>query len=360
MNILDRYVLRQFVVTFLFAIMALSSIFIVIDLFERLDKFIDNKTPIETVLRFYLVFVPYVLELVNPVALMLAGLFSVGRLSNNNEITAMRSGGQGPIRFLMPILVFALVMSVGQIYFNGWVVPRAATERLSIERKFLASDNTPSSLNDLFFRESPTMNVSLRRYDAQSKVGTTVAVEEFGSAAAPRQQWRIDADSMAWDSTAAHWVMPVATRRTFYPDSVVIETLAQFKAPFTIRHDQIAKLQLNTEEMTFPEMKDYIETLKRGGKDTRRQEIDLSGQWAFPFVNLIVVLISIPFASVRRRGGMAVNIAAAMVIAITYIAFTKISQAAGAAVDLPVEVIGWSANAIFFVIGLVMLTRTRA
>jgi lipopolysaccharide export system permease protein len=246
------------------------------------------------------------------------------------------------------------------LYFNGWVVPRAATERLAIERKFLASDNSPSSLSDLFFRESPTMNVSLRRYDAKDKVGTSVAVEEFGTASAPRQQWRIDADSMAWDSAAAQWVMPVATKRTFYPDSVAIETLTQFKAPFTIRHDQIAKLQLNPEEMTFPEMKDYIETLKRGGKDTRRQEIDLSGQWAFPFVNLIVVLISIPFASVRRRGGMAVNIAAAMVIAITYIAFTKISQAAGAAVDLPVEVIGWSANAIFLMIGLVMLTRTRA
>lgn len=359
MNILDRYVLRQFVVTFVFAIVALSSIFIIIDLFERLDKFIDNKTPIETVLRFYLVFVPNVLELVNPVALMLAGLFSVGRLSNTNEITAMRSGGQGPNRFLMPILAFALVMSVAQLYFNGWVVPRAATERLSIERKFLASENNPSTLQDLFFRESPTMNISLRQYDAQNKVGTAVAVEEFGSAAMPRQQWRIDADTMEWDSSAALWVMPLATKRTFYPDSVAIEILTQYKAPFTIRHDQIAKLQLNPEEMTFPEMKDYIETLKRGGKDTRRQEIDLSGQWAFPFVNLIVVLISIPFASVRRRGGMAVNIAAAMVIAITYIAFTKISQAAGAAVDLPVEVIGWSANAIFFMIGLVMLTRTR-
>ncbi|MBK7034112.1 MAG: LptF/LptG family permease [Ignavibacteria bacterium] len=336
MNILDRYVLRQFVVTFVFALVALSSIFIIIDLFERLDKFIDNKTPIEMIVRFYLAFLPYILELVNPVCAL------------------------GPIRFLLPILAFAFVMSIAQMYFNGWIAPRAATERFAIERKFLASENGPSSLQDLFFRESPSMNVSLRRYDAQNKVGTGVAVEEFGSAEMPRQQWRIDADSMEWDSTSALWVMPLATKRTFYPDSVAIEILRQFKAPFTIRHDQIAKLQLNPEEMTFPEMKDYIETLKRGGKDTRRQEIDLSGQWAFPFVNLIVVLISIPFASVRRRGGMAVNIAAAMVIAITYIAFTKISQAAGAAVDLPVEVIGWSANAIFLVIGLAVLARTRA
>ncbi len=360
MNILDRYVLRQFVLTFVFAIVALCSIFIVIDLFERLDKFIDNKTPIETVLVFYVAFLPYSLELVNPVALMLAGLFSVGRLSNNNEITAMRSGGQGPIRFLLPILVFAFFMSIAQVYFNGWVAPRAATERLTIERMALASNNSPTSLQDLYFRESPTMNVSLRRYDAEHRVGTSVSFEEFGSARSPRQQWRIDADSMAWDSTSASWTLPKATRRTFYPDSVAIETITQYRAPFAIRPDQIAKLQLNPEEMTFPEMDDYIGTLEKGGKDTRRQEIDLSGQWAFPFVNLIVVLISVPFASVRRRGGMAVNIAAAMVIAITYIAFTKISQAAGVAMDLPVEVVGWGANGIFLMIGLVLLARTRA
>lgn len=360
MSILDRYVLRQFVVTLVFAIVALCTIFIIIDLFERLDKFLDHKTPIIEILTFYLAFLPYVLEILTPVALMLAGLFSVGRLSTNNEITAMRSSGQSPLRMLLPILVFALLTSVGQVYFNGWISPRAATKRFEIEREYLAGVGGRSSLNDLYFRESPTMNVALRRYDPNSKVATSVTIEEFGSATSPRQQWRIDADSMRWDSTAGSWEIVSGVKRTFFADSVAIEEVHDFPVSFSVRQDQIAKLQLNPEEMTFPELEDYIATLKKGGKDTRQQEIDLAGQWAFPFVNFIVVLISVPFASVRRRGGMAVNIAAAMVIAITYISFTKISQAIGVSIDVPVEAVGWSANAIFLILGLTIMARMRS
>ncbi|MCX6140091.1 MAG: LptF/LptG family permease [Candidatus Kapabacteria bacterium] len=351
--------LRQFVVTLVFALVALCTIFIIIDLFERLDKFLDHKTPIEEILTFYVAFLPYVLEILTPVALMLAGLFSIGRLSSNNEITAMRSSGQSPLRMLLPILVFSLFMSVGQVYFNGWVSPRAATKRFEIEREYLEGAGGRSSLNDLYFRESPTMNVTLRRYDPNSNVATSVTIEEFGSATSPRQQWRIDADSMRWDSTSASWVIVAGTKRSFFKDSISIEEVRELPVSFSVRQDQIAKLQLNPEEMTFPELDDYIGTLKKGGKDTRQQEIDLSGQWAFPFVNFIVVLISVPFASVRRRGGMAVNIAAAMVLAITYIAFTKISQAAGVSIDVPVDVIGWSANVIFLFVGLSLMARMR-
>ncbi|MBC8125293.1 MAG: LptF/LptG family permease, partial [Candidatus Kapabacteria bacterium] len=294
------------------------------------------------------------------VSLMLAGLFSVGRLSSNNEITAMRASGQSSIRFLTPILVFAFVVSLGQVYFNGWIAPAAAIVRLDIEREYLTGTGGRSSLNDLHFRESPSMNVTLQRYDARRMLAIGVAIEEFGTEAAPRLQWRIDADTMKWDTVGTSWIIMSGTKRTFYKDSIIVEEVANQRAPFTIRHDQISKLQLNEEEMTFIEMEDYIATMKRGGKDTRRQEIDLSGQWAFPFVNIIVVLISVPFASVRRKGGLAVNIAAAMVIAITYIAFTKVSQAIGVSMDLPVDVVGWGANAMFFLVGLVIVARTRS
>jgi lipopolysaccharide export LptBFGC system permease protein LptF len=70
-------------------------------------------------------------------------------------------------------------------------------------------------------------------------------------------------------------------------------------------------------------------------------------------------MIAIPFAAVRRRGGMAVNIAAAMILAIAYIASTKISQAVGAVIDVPVDVVGWGANIIFALVGIVAMFRMR-
>lgn len=359
MSILDRYVLKQFVSSTLFALFALCAIFIVIDLLEHLGKFLDHKIPMQTLGMYYVSMLPYLCEVLDPVALMLGGLFAVGRLSSSSEVTAMRSSGQHPVRFLMPFLAVAFVMSGAQMYFNGWVAPRAATVRLDIEREFLGSTEGRSTLNDLYFRESPSRNITMRRYDAEARIAFGVSIEEYGTPIQPRLQWRVDADTMRWDDAHAQWIIPHGLRRTRLPERVVVEVVDNLPVEFSVRHDQIVRLQLNTDEMTFPELAENIATLRKGGKDTRRQEIDLSGQWAFPFVNFVVVLISIPFAAVRRRGGMAVNIAAAMILAITYIAFTKISQAVGAVIDVPVDVVGWGANIIFALVGVVVMIRMR-
>lgn len=359
MTILDRYVLKQFVSSVAFALMALCAIFIVIDLLEHLGTFLDHKMPLQTLGVYYLAMLPYLCEVLDPVALMLGGLFAVGRLSSSSEITAMRSSGQHPLRFLMPFLVVALLASGAQLFFNGWVAPRAAIMRLDIEREYLGSTEGRSSLNDLHFRESPSRNISMRRYDAEARIAFGVSIEEFGSAVQPRLQWRIDADTMRWDDARKQWMLPTGLRRTRLTDHVDVETIRNQPVEFSVRHDQIVRLQLNTDEMTFTELEQNIGTLRKGGKDTRRQEIDLSGQWAFPFVNLVVIMISIPFAAARRRGGMAVNIAAAMILAITYIAFTKVSQAVGAVIDVPVDVVGWGANVIFALVGVIVVFRTR-
>ncbi|RPI67941.1 MAG: LptF/LptG family permease [Ignavibacteriae bacterium] len=111
--------------------------------------------------------------------------------------------------------------------------------------------------------------------------------------------------------------------------------------------------------MSFTEIPGYIETLKAGGKDTQRQEIEYYAGWAFPFSNLIVVLIAVPFASVRRKGGIAVNIAAAMTLAFAYIAFTEINQAVGTSMRLSPILVGWSANVAFSLLALANLLLQR-
>ena len=357
--LLDRYVLRQFILTLIFAVAALSLIFILVDLLESLDDFIDQKASASIITTYYVTYLPNIFKLLVPVGMLLASLFSVGRLSGANEITAMRSGGQSLFRFMVPLLLLGAALSVGQIYFNGWVVPAANAKKFVIERTYFARSNSGGSLSQLYFRDSPVRNVSIAAYDAAARQARTVSIENYSSEAHPRLVSRIDAPLMQWDSVRSVWNMPTAVRREFRGDSLIMTELRNDVVPFSIRHDQIVRLQRNVEELTFPELRDYIETMKKGGKDTRRQEIEYYGQWAFPVANAIVVLIAVPFASVRRRGGVAVHIAAAMGISFAYIAFTKIVQSVGVSTDYDAVLVAWSANALFLLIGIVILVRTR-
>lgn len=358
-RLLTRYTLRQFVTTVGFSLLALTVLFVLVDLFNQLDKFLDHKAPAGVIVRYYFWYIPQIIELIAPIAIMLGALFSIGRLSNLNEITAMRAGGLGNTRFLMPIVMFGAAVSLLQVYFNGWVVPQANRSKIEIERRYLGSDVGRNVVNDLFFRESPTMNIAIGRYDIDLRQGNDVTIEQFTSVGSPRITTRWDVAAIEWDSARSSWIGKGIVRRRFTGDTVELTAIALMPVPFTTQHHEIMRLQQSIDEMTFTELAAHVETLRKGGRQTRVTEIDLAGQWAFPFVDMIVILLTVPFATVRRRGGVAVNISAAMVVSISYIAFSKIGQAIGATTSLPIWLVGWSSNVIFGLLGILVVFRFR-
>lgn len=357
--LIDRYIVRGFVLTFVFSCVALCSIFVIVDMIESLDDFLDHKAPFFVVVEFYGVFLPAMLKLLIPIGLLLAALFSVGRHASANEITAMRSGGQSLVRFMLPLLLLGLVSSVLQIRFNGWVVPAANARKFAIERTYLGRSPDGPSLMNLAFRETPLQNVIIMEYDTARRVARRVAIEEFSSEEHPRLIRRVDAGEMRLDSTTNSWIIARGTERRFATDTIHVRTLTDYVVPFSVQHAQIVRLQRNPDEFTFEDRADYIATLRKGGKDTRRHEIALAAEWAFPWANVIVVLLAVPFASVRRRAGVAVNIVMAMGLCFVYIASTKIGQAIGVETSLPVDVVAWAPNVLFLVAGIVITLRTR-
>jgi lipopolysaccharide export system permease protein len=357
--LIDRYIVRGFVLTFVFSCVALCLIFVIVDMIESLDDFLDHKAPFMVVVEFYMVFLPAMLKLLIPIGLLLAALFSVGRLASANEITAMRSGGQSLARFMLPLLLVGVLCSVLQIRFNGWVVPAANGRKFAIERTYLGRSPDGPSLMNLAFRETPLRNVIIAEYDTAQRIARRVAIEEYSSSTSPRLLRRIDATEMQLDSSTQKWIVLSGIQRQFNDGDIVVESVANLPVDFTVQHAQIVRLQRNPDEFTFDDRADYIATLRKGGKDTRRQEVALAAEWAFPWANAIVVLLAVPFASVRRRAGVAVNIVMAMTLCFVYIASAKIGQAIGAETTLPVEIVAWAPNILFLIAGIVITIRTR-
>ena len=146
MTLLDRYIIRQFLATFLFSILALCIIFLIVNIMETLDKFIDQHISIELITTYYLSFLPEIIKLLTPIAMLMAALFSIGKLSNLNEITAMKSGGMSLYRLMFPLFIVSLCITGAHLYFNGWIVPASNAKKLSIERNELKKQTISSTL----------------------------------------------------------------------------------------------------------------------------------------------------------------------------------------------------------------------
>ncbi len=355
---LSKYISKQFLLTFLFSEIAICLIFLIVNLMENLDAFLDNKVEYQIVVRYYLSFLPEIIRLITPISILLGILFSLGRLSTNNEIVAMKSSGYSLYQLMLPFFVICFILSIAQLYFNGWIVPKSMEKKFLIEKKYLNKITEASAIYNFYFRDTPMRNVSIQYYDPEEFQGNYIFIEDFANSSAPILERRIEAKRFIWDNRSQVWRLYNGIVRTFENHQFNQEKFDSMTVKLVIDHDNLLKLKRRIEEMNFDELKEYLVLLEKGGRDVRKQMIKYYGGYAFPFANLIVVFFAVPFASLKLKSGIALQIAGAMVFSFLYLFFTEIGQIIVYTTPLHPAFGGWLANIIYLIFGIIVIIKT--
>jgi lipopolysaccharide export system permease protein len=360
MKLIDRFIMKQFLITALFSLAAVLVVFIIIDVMEHLDNFIDKKATATIILQYYLFFTPEIIKLIIPVAMLLASLFVTARLSTQNEITAMKSSGISLYRLMVPFVVVAFVVSVGSVYFNGWFVPFANKKKFTIDRVYLQKDLISASGANIYIQDSPTRILSLGYYDESRRTATRVSIQDFLGADPTIMVARVDANSMTWDTTARSWILHDGTRRRFENGK---EQLTRFETQsagrLNFNADDLRKKQEKPDEMDYYSLQEFIENQQRAGQDVSRWLVDFYSKVSFPFASVVTVLFGVPFSSIRRRGGVGVHLGISLLICFVYLIFMKVSQVFGYNGDIPPLLTAWLANLIFLAGAVFVILRVR-
>ncbi len=365
-TILDRYILRQFVTSFVFGLLAFLLIFLVIDMMEKLDDFMDAGVQFPVILQYYVSFTPEIIKLMTPVAVLLAALFVTGRLAGQNELAAMKSSGVSLWRLLLPFLFVAFVISGLSVYLNGWIVPDANQEKFDIERNTLRGGGDVTMRYNILFQEGPHRIVSVNYFDVRGKTASRVSIQDFDPLDRTKLIRRFDAQQMQWqseatpDAPANSWVLLHGNRREFLDSS---QTMISFQrlpiGTLLLTPSDIEKKQRTPDEMIYPDLKEFIENQQRAGQDVSRWLVEYHAKIAFPFASVIMILFGVPFASNRPRTGAALGIGICVAITFIYMIFLKVSQVFGYNGDLNPILTAWMANIVFFVAAVGNLVRVK-
>lgn len=368
MKLLDRYIVRQFIVSFLFGLVAFLLIFVLVDAMEHIDDFIDAHAPVKVVVEYYIAFMPEIIKLMTPVAVLLGSLFVIGRLSTNSELTAMKSSGVSLYRILAPFLVVALIISFASIYLNGWVVPKANGKKYLIERTVLNRGNDISTRMNIFFQEGPRRVVSVNYFDPQSNVASHVSIQDFADSDMTVLARRYDAPKMKWIDTAATqagslipgWMLLNGATREFNGSTQQISFFNSLPVgKLSLTPTDIEKKQRKPDEMNYSDLKEFIQNQEQAGQDVSRWLVDFHSKISFPFASVIMVLFGVPFASARPRGGIALGFGICTAVTFIYLAFMKVSQVIGYNGDVNPLLTAWLANLIFLAAGIVNMIRVQ-
>lgn len=356
---IDIYIVKQFLQTILFGLLTFTVIFVVIDMMEKLDDFIDESTSINIVVQYYVVFIPEIIRLMLPVSVLLGGLFTVGKLSNQNELTAIKSSGVSFYRFTAPFMVTALLISLVSVYFGGYVVPEANKQRIFIEQNYLKKGIIHSGSN-IYFQDSNTRIVTISYFNIKTNKANRVSIQEFDPGNLTKMTSRIDAKSMSYDTTNVSWVLKDGAQRFFYSNKDSVNLFSKLNVDYlNFTPEEVIEKQKKPDEMTLNELREYAKEQLSTGNDPTRINIEYHSRLAFAFASFIVVLFGLTISANKRKGGTAIQFGISVLLTFVYLVFMKISQAFGKNGVLNPIITAWSANILFFIAGIVNLIKIK-
>ncbi len=362
MTILSRYIFKEVSKIFVMCFAGLMTIYLVIDFFEKVRRFLKHDAEAYDILMFFVYISPGIAFQMAPVALLMATVLGMGLLTKNNEITAMRAAGISLVRMAFPFLTLALLVTVGLFLISAILAPMGNLraeyiKTVRVERK------SPSTMFQSERSWLQIGNQTLMNYQTVESNGSVLTgISLYHLAEDFTLRKFIQAKEVRYEPP--DWTLYNGLQRTLFSDGTVkaVTFDQQVIDIHQIPEDFQAWLSLKSKEMTLIDLKAYATRLQRDGYNFARYLTDYYGRVAFPCVALVMVLVGLALSlknTGSRGGGMAVGIGQALMIAFLYWTIHSVALALGRSGALVPVLAGWFANIVFLSFGMYLFLKIR-
>lgn len=361
MKLIDRYILRTFLVPLGYCLAAFSLIFIIFDLTDNLPEFLKAQTPLVKVLQFYLILLPSVLIYIVPVSLMLAVLYSLTQLTRHNEITAMRASGINLYRIVFPFFAAGLLSSAAVSAVHETLGARSAFwSHQFINLQYHEGDESVYEARNLGHRNTDEYRTWLvGRF--HTKTFDLDNVEVIQQRTNHVDFARITARHAEW-LDGRWWFYDVRIQRYNErgdPVGLPVYVRRREMAEFNETPDDFMNEIKDPEFLATYEILHYIKTHPLSDKRTAQLMVDFHHRLAMPWACLIVTMIGIPFGTHTARRGAFLGVALTIGLFFGYYAIMMVFESMGKNMTLPPAAAAWGANGLFLVIALALIHRMR-
>jgi lipopolysaccharide export system permease protein len=356
-RLFDRYVAGIFLKRMFFSLTAAIVIFVVVDLVQRLDRFIDKDVGVMLIVSHYGYMVPYIIYLVLPVAVLLSTLFTLGGLSQSHELTAMKASGIGVHRILYHLLFFGILLSGWNFVFGETIVPYTTKQSKDIYRTHVKgiSPDKASHSGNIYLRNNLGELVHVKHYDAKKETVFNLDWQQYEGETMRR---RLLAQKAVWRDSA--WAISAAEQWFFQPDTTIFVRI--FNESFRdlgFYPSDLVKVQTDPEEMGYWQLDRFVGRLEEMGGDPVRWSVELAFKTAMPWTCAIVVLLGVPIAAHYRRSGVTLSFGIGLFISFVFFGFQQIGKVAGYNGVLTPHLAAWVGNVVFILLGLFLYWKVE-
>lgn len=359
MKLIDKYILKKVLYTFVFVVLIIVAIVSVIDMAEKADKFAANNLDRNVILGYYLDFMPWIIGLVSPIMVFIAVVFVTSQLASRTEIIAILSSGTSFRRMLVPYFLAALIIAVFNFILNGWVTPKSNRSRMAFEIQYLNKTYHFDQRN-VHMQIEPNVYFYLQNYNVNTNTGYQFTLERFED---NKLTEKLTADNISWDSTKMKWTLRFWKRKKidsifslgYRPPVQANQVGSQMDTTLAITPKDFENEARKYDGMTIPELTEHIRKLKfRGATGVETFEVERQIRFSSPFTIFVLVFMGVIVSSRKSRGGTGFQIAVGFLLSFVFILFFTMSRTFAEAGSLPPWLAAWIPNITFGILSLAM------
>tara|TARA_R110000787_G_scaffold283347_1_gene396013 strand:+ start:4192 stop:5277 length:1086 start_codon:yes stop_codon:yes gene_type:complete len=357
---LDWYILKRYLVTFLFTLLILIPIAVVIDISQRVDKFLAHADlGIGQIIdEYYKNFIIYYTNTFMPLALFIAVILFTSKLSNNTEIIAMTNARISFTRFLYPYMIGATLVTMVALAMNHFVVPNSSKERKKFEKEFFKRKKWKDDVIDNFSLQlNDSTYMYIRSYNFKSSQGSYFAIENFRGIELVQ---KLTSDNIRWNKKDSTFKLSRYKLRKIYKEQDSIFSGINLDTTFAFTPKDFMYKSALAQEMPSDELSEFIEiSKKRGVKNLNAYLVEFHKRTSLPIASYILTIIAVALAFKKKRGGIGVNLGIGVSIMFIYVFFLKVAEVLGAVAGANSLLYVWVPNIVFGLLALYLYLNAR-
>ncbi len=350
MNILDWYILKKFLKTFLFFLLGATVIVVIIDLSERTDDFAKTHLPAKTIItQYYFGFIPHIDAMLFPLFIFLSVIFFTSIMANRSEIIAILSSGTSFARFLRPYLIGGLVFTVFLWWIGRDVLPTANRKWATFNARYIdfnygGYQNT-STINNKYFKLDSFSYAGIKYYDTVNRSGSSFFVQTFDGT---NLVYNLRAASFSWDTAKRKWELYNVVERKINGLHQQVKQIPKLEMNYNFKPRDLEDDEYMKDKLSTAELNEFIRLEEsRGAEDVNTLLLEKYSRTAVPVAVFILTIIGASVSSRKIRGGSGFHLALGVLICVTYILVGRFSSVFAMKGNFDPFIAAWLPNVIF-------------
>jgi lipopolysaccharide export system permease protein len=358
LNILNRYILKEFTQLLGLVLASLGSIYLIVEFIERVDDFVEHDAALVDSLLYFLYKLPLVIYQIMPMALLFPSILLVNRWIRSKELMAVKASGVSLFRFMRPIIMMSVLASAFVFLWGDFVVGPSLDRLDYIFREKIKKEASKEYLQrNIWVKTGDGEIWHISKFIPSESRMVGVVIYSFTSG--QKIKTRVDAKGVS--RKEGRWYFHETYVRSFVKGQMI--TSRYFKKvslPYNLNLSDIKTEPIKLEGISLRRLWRKVKDRKAMGLDSAAMTVGMHSKLSYPLAGLVMALLGIPFSLSQERGGKAaLSIIMGVAIGVFYWLIYFAGIAMGHAGLLPPIPAAWGANILFTLTGFYMILGAR-